>query len=109
MQPTASALTQRVARLIALNKRSLASEPLAIIFASETKTFSKETSEHVWPSTVGNDVTETPSALESIITRARSSPELHETINLDAFAPLRTSAFVPLSLLSAESDVSGFV
>ena len=47
MQPTASALTQRVARLIALNKRSLASEPLAMIFVSETKTFSKETSEHV--------------------------------------------------------------
>ena len=75
--------------MIALFSKLFASDPDEIIESFDIKTFSNETSEHVWPSTVGNEVTETPSELASTITRAKSLPDLQETINLEAFAHLK--------------------
>ena len=107
MQPTASALTHKVARLRASIRRFLASSPEAIISASSIETFSKLNSAHVFSSIVLKVLKDTPSAVVSIRTNLNSSFLTQLTINLDAFLPLRTRVLVPFSLLSSDTLVSG--
>ena len=108
MQPTASALTHKVAKFIASNSNLLASSPEAIIFASSIDTLSKIYSAHVCSSIVLKELNETPLASWSTRTNAKELSLIQDTIILEAFLPFKTSDFVPLSLLLSDKFVFGF-
>ena len=62
-----------------------------MIFDLSNLTFSKEISEHDWPSTVENELIETPVVFASSTTIFKVSSLVQVTIIFSALDPLRTN------------------
>ena len=86
-------------------KSSLASSPAEIILESSTFTFSNDISAHDCPSTVENELIDSPEVFESKIIIFNSLSLIQVVIILSAFAPFKTSVLVPFNKLLSKVEL----